>query len=208
MLAKEIKPFLKNLRGAIHVGANIGEERFWYEAMGFTSVLWFEPNKAIFSQLSKNIKPFGNQFAFNIGIHDLLKRAILHISNNDGQSSSLLQLGTHAIYHPDVKYVDEYEIELNRLDYFLEDNEFDIKDFNFINIDVQGTELHVLRSVGDQLGELDYIYLEVNDEEVYKECALLSQIDNYLDYYNFIRIKTKITKAHWGDALYVKEGVL
>jgi len=208
ILAKQIKPFLKNLRGAIHVGANIGEERYWYEAMGFTTVLWFEPNKKLFPVLKKNLKPFSNQISFNIGIHDLLKRAILHISSNDGQSSSLLDLGTHSLHHPDVTYVEDHEIQLNRLDYFLEDNELNIKDFNFLNIDVQGTELHVLRSVGDQLGDLDYIYLEVNEEEVYKGCALLTQIDDYLDYYNFIRIKTKITRAHWGDAFYIKEGLL
>jgi FkbM family methyltransferase len=208
ILAKEIKPFLKNLRGAIHVGANIGEERYWYEAMHFTSVLWFEPNKELFPKLLKNIKPFNTQYAFNIGIHDSLKRAILHISNNDGQSSSLLQLGTHSIYHPDVTYINDYEIKLDRLDYFLEDNEYNVQDFNFINIDVQGTELNVLRSMGDLLGDLDYVYLEVNDEEVYKECSLLPQIDSYLDYFNFIRLKTKMTKAHWGDAFYIKEGIL
>jgi hypothetical protein len=94
---------------------------------------------------------------------------------------------------------------LTRLDYFLEDIGVPIGYYNFLNIDVQGTELNVLKSVGDQLGKLDYIYLEVNDLEVYKKCALLDEIDEYLSNFDFIRIKTKMTKAHWGDAFYIKE---
>jgi len=205
MLAKQIQPFLKNLKGAIHVGANIGEERFWYKTCGFTKVLWFEPNKDIFPILKKNIKDFPNQVAFNIGIHDHLRKAMLHIANNRGQSSSLLDLGLHAQYHPDVKYIGDQEIKLTRLDYFLEDFDYVVADYNFLNVDVQGTELNVLLSMGDLLSNLDYIYLEVNTQEVYKDCALLSEIDDYLSMFSFIRIKIKMTKAYWGDAFYIKE---
>jgi FkbM family methyltransferase len=205
ILAQQILPFLKNLKGAIHVGANIGEERFWYNDNKFNGVLWFEPNKDLFSILVENLKEFPNQLAFNIGIHDYLKEGILHISNNAGQSSSLLELGLHATYHPEVKYIKDQEVVLTRIDYFLEDTGLKLEEFNFLNIDVQGSELNVLKSVGDQLGKLDYIYLEVNDLEVYKKCALLPEIDDYLSNFEFIRIKTHITKAHWGDAFYIKE---
>jgi len=208
MLAKQIQPFLKNLKGAIHVGANIGEERFWYKTCGFTKVLWFEPNKDLFPVLKKNIKKFSNQIAFNIGIHDHLRKAKLHIANNRGQSSSLLDLGLHAQYHPDIKYIGDQEIKLTRLDYFLEDTEDVVENYNFLNMDVQGTELNVLMSMGDQLDKLSYIYLEVNTQEVYKGCSLLPQVDDYLAMFNFIRIMTKMTKAYWGDAFYIKEGSL
>jgi hypothetical protein len=87
----------------------------------------------------------------------------------------------------------------------LEDIGMPIGYYNFLNIDVQGTELNVLKSLGDQLGKLDYIYLEVNDLEVYKKCALLPEIDSYLSTVEFIRIKTHMTKGHWGDAFYIKE---
>ena len=205
ILAKQIQPFLKNLLGAIHVGANIGEERDWYHELGFREVLWFEPNKELYPKLVENLAEFPKQTAFNVGIHDSLKEGILHISNNAGQSSSLLELGLHSTYHPEVKYISDQKVKLTRLDYFLEDMEIPIGYFNFLNIDVQGSELNVLKSVGDQLGKLDYIYLEVNDLEVYKECALLPTVDEYLENFNFIRIKTHMTKAHWGDAFYIKE---
>jgi FkbM family methyltransferase len=205
IIADKIEPYLKNLKGAIHVGANIGEERDWYQRLGFTRVIWFEPNKELFPKLLENLKEFPTQMAFNIGIHDFLREGILHISNNAGQSSSLLELGLHSKYHPDVVYVKDQNVILTRLDYFLEDKELQINDFNFLNVDVQGTELNVLRSLGDQLRRLDYVYLEVNDEEIYKGCALLPQIDEYLSMFSFLRLKTKINKGHWGDAFYIKE---
>ena len=208
ILAKQILPFLKNLKGAIHVGANIGEERYWYNEQKFKKVLWFEPNIDLFPKLVENLKEFPKQIAFNIGIHNFLKEGVLHISNNAGQSSSLLDLGLHSKYHPDVKYIKNQEVVLTRLDYFLEDSGEKIKNYNFLNIDVQGSELSVLKSLGDQLEKMDYIYLEVNDQEIYKKCALLPEIDSYLSMVKFIRIKTHMTKGHWGDAFYIKEGSL
>ena len=209
MLITDLHKYLdKPCRGAIHVGANIGEERDWYVQNGFTKVVWFEPNPELVRTLDENICNYDNQISFNFGIHDTLKKAVLHIANNGGQSSSLLPLGTHKIYHPEVRYVKDCEIKLIRLDEFFKLTDRDIDDFNFLNVDVEGTELNVLKSLGDLIRKLDYIYSEVCDEYVRKECALISEIDTYLNNFNFKRVVTKITKAHWGDALYRKEGEL
>jgi FkbM family methyltransferase len=45
--------------------------------------------------------------------------------------------------------------------------------------------------------------LEVNNAYVYKNCALVHEIDDYLMKYNFKRIETKWTNENWGDALYI-----
>lgn len=204
MIIKGFEKHLKTIKGAIHVGANIGEERDWYEAQGFTKVLWFEPNKSLFNILKSRIAHLPHHMAFNKGIHDTLKEAVLHISNNDGQSSSILELGTHAISHPSVKYIGEAKISLARLDWIFDIMGWDINEFNFLNVDVQGVELNVIKSLGEYIKAFDYVYAEVNTEEVYKECCLLPEIDNYLSDYGFKRIETTITRAKWGDALYSK----
>ena len=54
------------------------------------------------------------------------------------------------------------------------------------------------------LNNFDYAYLEVNSDYVYKNCALVGEIDEYMLKYNFKRIETKWTKEKWGDALYIK----
>jgi hypothetical protein len=80
-----------------------------------------------------------------------------------------------------------------------------IDDFNFLNVDVQGTELNVIKSFGNLINRLDYIYAEVNEEEVYKGCPLVSEIDSYLSQFDFVRRETCMTKFKWGDAFYIKK---
>jgi len=200
MLLTSIDRYIKRKRGVIHVGAHDGEERYWYRSHGFKPVVWFEPNKDLFQRLEKNIVGFEGHVAFNVGIHDTLKEGILNISSNDGQSSSLLPLGTHQGYHPNVKYVGTQKVKLMRLDEFF--REWSVADFNFLNVDVQGVELNVLRSLGELITRFDYIYTEVNLEELYLGCSLLPNIDDYLCQFDFYRLETVITKANWGDAFY------
>jgi len=47
------------------------------------------------------------------------------------------------------------------------------------------------------------IYLEVNENELYKKCGLISEIDLFLSNYNFKRVLTHMTRHGWGDALYI-----
>ena len=59
--------------------------------------------------------------------------------------------------------------------------------------------------MNDYLKHIDYIYTEVNSEYVYKNCALIPEIDEYLSKYGFIRVASKQAgNCGWGDALYIK----
>ena len=51
---------------------------------------------------------------------------------------------------------------------------------------------------------IDYIYTEVNKEELYEGCDIVDAIDDFLYDQGFIRLETAWTHANWGDALYVK----
>jgi len=202
MLFTTFEKYLDKRKGAIHVGAHEGQERDWYKNQGFSSVIWFEPNSLIFEKLKQNIEGYKGQTAFNLGIHDKLKKSVLHISSNNGESSSILELGLHKEYHPEIHYVKDETIKLVRLDDFIEDNSINLNRYNFLNIDVQGVELNVIKSFGEYIGRLDYIYVEVNEDEVYVGCSLLPDIDQYLSEYGFIRLATEMTKFKWGDAFY------
>jgi hypothetical protein len=69
-------------------------------------------------------------------------------------------------------------------------------------------ELNVIKSFGNLLNRLDYIYAEVNEEEVYKGCALVTEIDHYVAQFNFERKETCMTSNKWGDAFYIKKHLL
>lgn len=205
MLINDLEVHIKAPKWAIHVGGHEGQERLWYDKAGFEGVIWFEPNKVLFKRLKENIGEYYNQFAVNLGVHDTLKEATLHVSDNDGQSSSLLDLGTHKTHHPKVHYIGDQVIELTRLDEWFERAGIDICNCNFLNVDTQGVELNVIKSLGDKVKCFDYIYAEINEEHLYKDCALVGDIDAYLSEFGFKRMLTQMTKHKWGDALYIRQ---
>ena len=60
--------------------------------------------------------------------------------------------------------------------------------------------------MSNYLDMIDYLYLEVNIEEVYKDCALLPELDEFL--VDFERVETKMTPYGWGDCLMVRKTLL
>jgi FkbM family methyltransferase len=208
MIFTDFEKYLKGKRGAFHVGAHLGEERHWYVKHGFSPVLYFEPNTILFPILEKNLKGFKNHTAYNVGVHDTITQTTLHISSNNGESSSILELGTHKIHHPKVHYIKNQEIALIRMDDFITRFNVDMEKFNFLNIDVQGVELGVIKSFGNLINKLDYIYTEVNEEYVYEGGCLIGEIDTYLKLFEFERVATHMTPYKWGDAFYIKKSLL
>src|SRR6185369_14922725 len=101
--------------GVLHVGANIGEEAPVYDELGIKNVVWVEANPDIFEKLKSNVAKYGHQ-CFNFAAAEKDGGVMLHESNNGSQSSSILELGTHKIAHPEVYYVRDIPVKMCRLD--------------------------------------------------------------------------------------------
>ena len=130
----------------------------------------------------------------------------LNIANN-GESSSILEFGTHKGSYPDIIYTSKIKVNTKPIDAWLDENKLKRNFFNFLNIDIQGYELEALKGMKKQLKIVDYIYIEVNFCEVYKGCPNISEIDNFLSNFSFQRVGTLKTKYGWGDAIYAKEKI-
>ena len=92
-----------------------------------------------------------------------------------------------------------------RLDTFFEQNNIDPSKYDFWNLDIQGTELRALKSGQKYLKYVNYIYTEANTQEIYKGCALLPELDNYLTQHGFARLGFQEYDNHgWGDAFYYR----
>lgn len=202
----------KSVRGVIHVGAHLCEEIHYYNALQLKNdnVIWVEanpdhvkqsrmmyPQARIIEALCTDVE--GQTYTFKI-------------TSNEGQSSSILDFGVHAIHHPHVKFVDEMQLTSTCLETIITpetvgDSTF--KNLNMMNLDVQGAELLVLKGATKILPQIDYIYIEVNIDEVYKGCAQLPEMDAFLDGHGFQRVCEKIYSEYkWGDALYVRKTLL
>ncbi len=188
--------------GVLHVGAHDCEELPFY-----TENLQIPAKKCIWIDAIEekvlDAKQKGIPNVFQAVVTDKDNEEVtFHISNNNA-SSSVLEFGTHSIHHTWVHYVKDIRLKTTTIDSFFKENKIDAQNYDFWNFDIQGAELMALKGAKESLQYAKAIYLEVNIEEVYKGCGLMSDIDSFLTMYGFVRVITKMTEANWGDALYI-----
>lgn len=195
----------------VHIGAHLGEEVNDYKENGVKSVIWFEANRNLMPQLFENTRRYDlKQEYFCEVLSDKDGEEVNFAITNNGQSSSILELGTHKTHHPQIHVVDTKKLTTKRFDTIARDNpnKINMNIIDFVNLDVQGAELKVLQGFGDAFSaykNIKAVYTEVNTEEVYVGCALLPQIDSFLESHGFKRIAINMTDAKWGDALYLRK---
>lgn len=197
-----------NITGILHVGASEGQEAHAYEELGVSKVVWVEALPHIYNELVLNISRYKGNVALLACVSDKDgEEVVFHEASNGGQSSSLLELGTHKTAHPDVTFVADHKMTTARLDTLLGEHEI-IKltqGLNFLALDLQGAELMALRGLGSLIRQFDYIYMEVNRRELYKGCALIQDVDLFMTANGFRRREERIFEQWgWGDALYTR----
>ncbi len=199
--------FLSNkVNGIIHIGAHKLEELPDYLNGNVSKVIWIEANPDKYNYIEEKLKRFKNMTLGKFAAGRKNDVNVLNLSNN-GQSSSLLELGTHKIRYPDIDYISKIKVETKPLDDWLDKNFKNKDQYNFINIDIQGYELEALKGMPNQLKIADYVYLEVNFEEVYQGCSQLEDIDRYLLKFSLSRVGLRKTDKGWGDAIYAKKNI-
>ena len=70
-------------------------------------------------------------------------------------------------------------------------------------MDTQGAERDVLSGMGDMLQNIDYVYTEFYDEEMYENCAGLEEIKSLLPGFELVQV-WGYNDADGGDALFKK----
>jgi FkbM family methyltransferase len=187
--------------GSFHIGAHECEEMYFYNQLGLKSedVVWID---AIPSKVNEATNK-GIPNVYNAVITDKDDEEIVFNISNNGQSSSVLEFGTHSQEHPSVVYVDKINLKSITIDSFFERNNIDASNYNFWNFDIQGAELMALKGATQSIKYAKAIYLEVNEKELYKNCGLITEIDAFLLQYNFKRVLTNMLHHGWGDALYI-----
>ena len=190
------------IKGVLHVGAHQCEEKGFYNSCGVEDkdILWVEANPIL---TAENIAK-GIPNCYTSVMDEVERDATFRITNN-GQSSSLLEFGTHAESYPWCVVTNTVQVRTETLSQFYANNSLDPAHYNVWNFDIQGVELQVLRGSKEMLRHADVIYVEVNTGEVYKGCGKLEELDALLREHGLTRVLTKMTEAQWGDAIYVRK---
>jgi FkbM family methyltransferase len=195
-------------RGIIHIGAHDGKEIALYKAMGTQRILFVEANPVVFERLKANIAGHPNVQAANCAISNYNGMVNLRVTSFD-QSSSILPLKRHQEIYPYIAEIHQISVQSRTLDTLLQELKINPAEFNVLVIDIQGAELLALQGSVTVLKHIEAIATEVNYEELYEGCALINQVDDFLETHDFERVETT-TPFHpsWGDAFYVKKPVV
>lgn len=203
VVAKLLKDNNIIVNGVMHIGAHECEEMSFYNNIlniPSTNIVWVDALPGKVAQAKARGIPNVYQAIMSDKDGEKVK---FNVSNN-GQSSSILEFGTHAIEHPYVTYIDSFEGTTTTIDNFLTTAGLNSSNYNFWNLDIQGAEYMALCGGVEALKNAKVLYLEVNAAELYKGGALLPQLDEFLSTQGFTRVLTEMTVHKWGDAIYIR----
>jgi hypothetical protein len=188
--------------GAFHIGAHECEELGFYKELGLDqkNIIWIDAiNEKVIEATNRGIPNVYNAIISDVDDEDV----VFNVANNF-QSSSLLEFKTHLTEHPEIEFVRKIQGKSLTVNSFFERNKIAHPEkYNFWNFDIQGVELMALKGATNYIKYIKAIQIEVNTEELYKDCALIGEIDNFLTSYGFKRVNTDIGRNGWGDALYI-----
>lgn len=193
-----------NLENILHVGAHEAQELDDYILCGAKRIHWVEANTELSDKLVKRLDQSIHKVTNAVVSNKDNQEIIFKIANNT-QSSSILDLGGHLNLFPDIYYTREEKRLTKTLNSIMIEHKF-LNKINFLNIDIQGAELLALQGLTEHLDSIESIYIEINDSEVYKNCAQTNEIDEFLIQFNFERKEKYLYSDHpWGDAFYIKK---
>lgn len=193
------------ITGVIHIGAHHGQEAQDYIAHNIKELVFFEPLAEPLAHLVTNLQKYSDLaeievFPYALGNKE--ETVEMYVSNRDQMCSSVLKPKVVLEQYPDITFDKKESVDMVRL----QDCDINFDKFNFLNIDVQGYELEVLKGAGKEvLDKIDYIYTEVNRAEVYEDTPHIDEIDSFLSEFGFERVETDWIGDTWGDAFYIKK---
>jgi FkbM family methyltransferase len=214
------------INGIIHVGAHEGMETVAYVRHNVKDVILVEANPFRFSNLTESLNTgryvtwcspltyshfnaseaeiLKGYKAFNYAVSDKEEGTItFNLSNFDGGTDSIFKInewGRDSSWAP-YEHIAEIEVPTTTLDKIVENK----SNYNFLNIDVEGAELVVLRGASEVLKHMDCIMLETQDKIRFEGSCTRQQLIEFLDGYGFELKEYHDTGKEWGDCLFLKK---
>jgi FkbM family methyltransferase len=195
--------FLNQVSGVVHIGANEGQERTLYQQLGL-SVIWIEPNPEVYEKLQSNLIGFRDQKAYQYLVADCDDKEFdFHISNNNGESSSIMKFALHKELWPDVHYTRTIKLFSNTLHSIYRLENIEESKYKALILDTQGSELLVLRGACELLKSFKYIKCEAANFESYEGCCTETDISMYLRSKGFEQVsRTPFAQGKDGKAYF------
>jgi len=201
-LENEIK---KNLimasSGILHIGAHYGQEAISYSKMG-KKVIWIEAIPDVYQKLLKNIESLNDQVAICALLGNVKKdNQLINLSNNDFSASSIFDM------HPEsgfigVQMLSSVSLPMTTLDEVLRN--YDVSEYPYWVLDVQGAELLVLEGSAQTLKFCKYILVESSTRPTYLGGVQYHELKKYLQTHGFFPLWEPLKNDHT-DIQFIKK---
>ena len=196
-----INKFNITIDGILHIGAHKCEEIDTYKKyVNSDNILWIEAYPNLYEEnKSKPDINILNEVVYN-------KDGVLKEFNiyNNTKLNSLYQLRDEKEKRKGHKVVSTSILKTKTLKTIYSEYDINESKYNFIVLDTQGTELQILKGAGNIIENFDYIFLEVNDTEIYEGCDLLDDVNTYLYGFRYERVYLRLINGY-GNAFFIKD---
>jgi FkbM family methyltransferase len=171
----------------LDVGASWGGYAKTLRRFGYKKrIISFEPVSKTHSKLLKNsLNDSEWQVHKKIIISDKkIKKLFINVSK-DNDNSSVLELSKlHKENHPNSQYTHKEEVEIDSLDNLI--NHYSLSNKNLmLKIDVQGSEMDVLKSAINNLSKFKLIQIELSLQTLYEGQTLYREVLNFMNEHNY-----------------------
>lgn len=168
----------------IDIGANRGNfTDHFFRSTKSNRALLVEPIPNLANSLRTKYSNNKEVIIIEKALSDEKRKSNFYVANNDGQSSSLSDIGErHLMASPDTTIVNSFELESQTLDNITLNNDY--KKI-FLKIDVQGHELAVLKGATETLNKVIAIHIEVSNQHLYSNDTLGFQVWSFLNDHGF-----------------------
>jgi len=199
--------------GILHVGANNGQEVPAYKELSITPVVLIEPLDDPMRRLKIRIGDDPGFYPVQACCSSVAGDTVqFRVASNGGQSSSFLAPASVSELYPRISFDETIPIVTTTLDAVVEDisrkEGFDRETLDYLAIDTQGSELHVLSGAMKTLRHIKYIWVEVSFGGLYEGDPSVYDMIGFLRPLGFDIYYTHINSKRWGDALFIRRGVV
>lgn len=199
-----VKKYNLNLENIMHIGAHCCEELEDYIQCGAKHIHWVEANKKLYRKFRRRLDKSINHISCAV-ISDKDGESVSFKITSNLQSSSILKLKQHLQVHPEIREIKKQKRKTTTIDTLLKDSNLSKNNIDLLNLDIQGAELLALKGATNTLPGVKSVFTEVNEAELYENCALIHEIYDFLNSFGFRRVEKKMFgDSGWGDAFYVK----
>lgn len=201
----DILESLSDFTSVYDVGANKGQFSLLIRALyPKKQIISFEPLPFEFSKCKKIFANDNNYNIFNIALANCNKSLDFYITQNR-DSSSLLSPNRYLNIFSGLNTIKKITVKCKNGLNYINKNQYN----SFLKIDVQGSELNVLKGFSNRLKFFKYIFIELSHVELYQHQSLYPEVSKFLSNNNFtnIGIYNKIelgSKVVQADYLFIR----